>query len=75
MSICNQYNDLSDDIRSLNSRFEFYVLANDSCKLLQNWYAFLAHAGGRLRHAFIGMGFRERPQAYDFQAALHDHMK
>ncbi|KAF8413763.1 hypothetical protein HHK36_001756 [Tetracentron sinense] len=31
--------------------------------------------GGRLRHAFIGIGFRERTQAYDFQAALHDHMK
>ncbi|KAG9446090.1 hypothetical protein H6P81_012218 [Aristolochia fimbriata] len=30
---------------------------------------------GRLRHAFIGLGFRERNQAYDFQAALHDHMK
>lgn len=33
------------------------------------------HAGGRLRHAFIGIGFRERTEAYDFQAALHDHMK
>ncbi|KAK3033416.1 hypothetical protein RJ639_032389 [Escallonia herrerae] len=32
-------------------------------------------SGGRLRHAFIGIGFRERPEAYDFQAALHDHMK
>ncbi|XP_020105547.1 uncharacterized protein At1g03900 isoform X1 [Ananas comosus] len=31
--------------------------------------------GGRNRHAFIGIGFRERTQAYDFQAALHDHMK
>lgn len=31
--------------------------------------------GGRNRHAFIGLGFRERTQAYDFQAALHDHMK
>ncbi|KAK6919718.1 NECAP, PHear domain, partial [Dillenia turbinata] len=31
--------------------------------------------GGRIRHAFIGIGFRERPEAYDFQAALHDHMK
>lgn len=31
--------------------------------------------GGRLRHAFLGIGFRERPEAYDFQAALHDHMK
>lgn len=31
--------------------------------------------GGRLRHAFIGVGFRERAHAYDFQAALHDHMK
>lgn len=30
---------------------------------------------GRLRHAFIGIGFRERNQAYDFQASLHDHMK
>ncbi|KAJ8568007.1 hypothetical protein K7X08_020729 [Anisodus acutangulus] len=30
---------------------------------------------GRLRHAFIGIGFRERPEAYDFQAALHDHQK
>jgi len=30
---------------------------------------------GRQRHAFIGLGFRERPEAYDFQAALHDHMK
>ncbi|PPS13695.1 hypothetical protein GOBAR_AA06898 [Gossypium barbadense] len=34
-----------------------------------------SHAGGRLRHAFIGIGFRERTEAYDFQAALHDHMK
>ncbi|KAG2325519.1 hypothetical protein Bca52824_008247 [Brassica carinata] len=32
-------------------------------------------AGGRARHAFIGLGFRERTEAYDFQAALHDHMK
>ncbi|OIW15508.1 hypothetical protein TanjilG_27359 [Lupinus angustifolius] len=31
--------------------------------------------GGRLRHAFIGIGFRERTEAYDFHAALHDHMK
>ncbi|KAB1209823.1 Adaptin ear-binding coat-associated protein 1 [Morella rubra] len=31
--------------------------------------------GGRVRHAFIGIGFRERTEAYDFQAALHDHMK
>ncbi|CAH8301029.1 unnamed protein product [Eruca vesicaria subsp. sativa] len=31
--------------------------------------------GGRVRHAFIGLGFRERTEAYDFQAALHDHMK
>ncbi|KAL3754709.1 hypothetical protein ACJRO7_001897 [Eucalyptus globulus] len=31
--------------------------------------------GGRMRHAFIGIGFRERTEAYDFQAALHDHMK
>lgn len=31
--------------------------------------------GGRHRHAFIGLGFRERTQAYDFQAVLHDHMK
>ncbi|KAI6697266.1 hypothetical protein NL676_017385 [Syzygium grande] len=31
--------------------------------------------GGRTRHAFIGIGFRERTEAYDFQAALHDHMK
>ncbi|WCJ30939.1 Adaptin ear-binding coat-associated protein 1 NECAP-1 [Euphorbia peplus] len=30
---------------------------------------------GRLRHAFIGIGFRERTEAYDFQAALHDHIK
>ncbi|MBA0685706.1 hypothetical protein Goari_013357, partial [Gossypium aridum] len=36
---------------------------------------FRSHAGGRLRHAFIGIGFRERTEAYDFQAALHDHMK
>jgi hypothetical protein len=36
---------------------------------------FWNHAGGRLRHAFIGIGFRERAEAYDFQAALHDHMK
>lgn len=33
------------------------------------------HTGGRLRHAFIGIGFRERTEAYDFQVALHDHMK
>ncbi|THG02084.1 hypothetical protein TEA_003779 [Camellia sinensis var. sinensis] len=34
-----------------------------------------SRGSGRLRHAFIGIGFRERPEAYDFQAALHDHMK
>ncbi|KAJ6297367.1 hypothetical protein OIU78_022996 [Salix suchowensis] len=34
----------------------------------------LTAAGGRLRHAFIGIGFRERTEAYDFQAELHDHM-
>jgi hypothetical protein len=27
------------------------------------------------RHAFLGIGFRERTEAYDFQAALHDHVK
>lgn len=27
------------------------------------------------RHAFIGIGFRERIPAYDFQAALYDHVK
>ncbi|XP_039007984.1 uncharacterized protein At1g03900-like [Hibiscus syriacus] len=37
-------------------------------------YYFRIHAGGRHRHAFIGIGFRERTEAYDFQAALHDHM-
>ncbi|GLJ38543.1 hypothetical protein SUGI_0785540 [Cryptomeria japonica] len=31
--------------------------------------------GERTRHAFIGIGFRERPEAYDFQAALYDHIK
>ncbi|XP_039011528.1 uncharacterized protein At1g03900-like isoform X2 [Hibiscus syriacus] len=33
------------------------------------------NTGGRQRHAFIGIGFRERTEAYDFQAALHDHIK
>ena len=27
------------------------------------------------RYAFIGLGFRERSEAYDFQAALYDHVK
>lgn len=31
--------------------------------------------GGKSKHAFLGLGFRERPQAYDFQAALFDHVK
>ncbi|CAI5478407.1 unnamed protein product [Closterium sp. Yama58-4] len=28
-----------------------------------------------VRHAFIGLGFRERTAAYDFQAAVYDHVK
>lgn len=49
----------------------FLILITDKVwsLLLEN------HAGGRLRHAFIGIGFRERTEAYDFQASLHDHMK
>ena len=27
------------------------------------------------RHAFIGLGFRERPLAFDFQEAVYDHVK
>lgn len=47
----------------------FLILPHLTFMILVNY------AGGRLRHAFIGIGFRERPQAYDFQAALHDHKK
>ncbi|XP_002978183.2 adaptin ear-binding coat-associated protein 1 isoform X1 [Selaginella moellendorffii] len=32
------------------------------------------NSSGKSRHAFIGIGFRERPQAYDFEAALYDHV-
>ncbi|MCO5570589.1 hypothetical protein L7F22_024314 [Adiantum nelumboides] len=32
-------------------------------------------SGPQARHAFFGIGFRERLPAYDFQAALHDHVK
>lgn len=32
-------------------------------------------SGPQARHAFIGIGFRERVPAYDFQAAIHDHLK
>lgn len=27
------------------------------------------------RHAFVGMGFTERPDAFDFNATLHDHAR
>lgn len=33
------------------------------------------NSSGQSRHAFIGIGFRERIPAYDFQAAVYDHMK
>lgn len=31
-------------------------------------------SSGKTKHAFLGLGFRERPQAYDFQAAVYDHL-
>ncbi|CAI5953734.1 unnamed protein product [Closterium sp. NIES-65] len=34
-----------------------------------------AAAAPVVRHAFIGLGFRERTAAYDFQAAVYDHVK
>ncbi|GJP50620.1 hypothetical protein CLOM_g9763 [Closterium sp. NIES-68] len=34
-----------------------------------------AAAPSVVRHAFIGLGFRERTAAYDFQAAVYDHVK
>eukprot|EP00249_Psilotum_nudum_P008735 c21474_g1_i2 orf=158-682(+) len=33
------------------------------------------NSSGQTRHAFIGIGFRERTPAYDFQAVLYDHLK
>lgn len=42
---------------------------------LQYLHNKLSGAGGKGKHAFVGLGFRERPQAYDFQAAVFDHMK
>ncbi|CAI7777713.1 unnamed protein product [Closterium sp. NIES-53] len=34
-----------------------------------------AAAAPVVRHAFIGLGFRERTAAYDFQAAVYDHVQ
>ncbi|RYR43493.1 hypothetical protein Ahy_A08g039897 isoform A [Arachis hypogaea] len=45
------------------------------CAFLLLFFLSSCITDGRLRHAFIGIGFRERTEAYDFQAALHDHMK
>jgi hypothetical protein len=35
----------------------------------------MTSSDGKTKHAFLGLGFRERPQAYDFQAAVFDHLK
>lgn len=32
------------------------------------------NSSNRTKHAFIGVGFRERAEAYDFQVALYDHV-
>jgi len=54
---------------------EFPGVAVESCSDSSRYFVIRALDEGSGQHAFVGIGFTERTDAFDFNVALSDHFK
>ena len=63
---------LNEDKTQPDSKMEFYV---ETVKDSSRYFVLRLENEQTKKHAFIGIGFRDRQHAFDFRAALEDHLR